>query len=76
MGQKTNLNSISPKYWILNSKFQNYIMEYIQIFQRWVHDDWEKIYLDNIDYNSLDSAAIELCNKIVDGRNQNDNGKT
>ena len=40
-----------------------------------VHDDWEKIYLDNIDYSSLDSAAVELCDKIVGSEIINGNGK-
>lgn len=29
-----------------------------------VHDNWEKIYLDNIDFNKLDSIADEIIEKI------------
>lgn len=30
-----------------------------------VHDDWEKIYLANTDFQKLDQAALELCGKIL-----------
>ena len=40
-----------------------------------VHDDWERIYIENIDYEKLDAIAGTLCSKLLDGVRCNGSGR-
>ena len=33
-----------------------------------IHDEWEKVYIDNLDFSIIEKKCIQLCDELTDGK--------
>lgn len=59
---RKNVESIDKKIMYLKKKLYNHLSD-----AKKIHDEWEKIYISNLDFEELDNACNELISKMFSG---------